>query len=64
MATKQCSKCKAEFTCTAPVSGCWCEQYQLNADTLATLRTQYADCLCPLCLSGIASAQEREKQEG
>ncbi|HEY9176087.1 MAG TPA: cysteine-rich CWC family protein [Flavipsychrobacter sp.] len=63
MATKQCSKCDAAFTCTAPIAGCWCEQYQLTGETLATLRAQYADCLCPQCLSDIALGQGQGEQK-
>lgn len=54
MATKQCSKCGDSFGCTAPVAGCWCEQYSVSTPVLAHLKANYTDCLCPKCLTGFA----------
>ncbi|MCB0696619.1 MAG: cysteine-rich CWC family protein [Chitinophagaceae bacterium] len=55
MATKQCSKCNTPFACTAPIAGCWCEQYTVPIDTLQHLKSTYDNCLCPDCLSEYAT---------
>jgi hypothetical protein len=47
---KTCSKCAAPFTCQNEARGCWCEDLTLSAETLALLRQQYDNCLCPACL--------------
>ena len=62
MATKQCSKCGIGFSCTAPVAGCWCEQYTLAPTTLTQLKADYADCLCPQCLTEFAGNQSELPQ--
>lgn len=49
--TKKCSKCSKEFDCCADARGCWCENYSLTTETLAQLRGDFANCLCPDCLS-------------
>lgn len=48
---KTCSKCKAPFSCQNEMRGCWCEDLTLNAETLALLRQQFDNCLCPACLA-------------
>jgi len=51
---KNCSKCGVTFGCKNEAPGCWCESLQLGTDTLAELRAQYDNCLCPLCLATYA----------
>lgn len=58
MAVKQCSKCGVDFGCASPVRGCWCEQYSIPVETLAQLRTEFDNCLCPQCLAVYQSAGE------
>jgi len=50
---KRCSKCGLPFDCGG-LFGCWCWRVKLDAEARATLRQQYADCLCPACLEQIA----------
>jgi hypothetical protein len=50
---KRCSKCGAAFDCGG-LFGCWCRDVKLDEATLADLRQQYADCLCPNCLKALA----------
>lgn len=52
---KTCSKCKAPFTCKNEERGCWCEDLTLDPETLAALRQQFDNCLCPRCLQGYTS---------
>jgi hypothetical protein len=47
---KTCSKCAAPFTCQNETRGCWCEDLTLSSETLALLRQQFDNCLCPACL--------------
>jgi len=47
---KVCEKCGAKFDCHAPWGPCWCDDIKLKRETLASLRAQYSDCLCPTCL--------------
>jgi hypothetical protein len=54
---KVCEKCGAKFDCHAPWGPCWCDDVKLKTETLATLRAQYNDCLCPTCLKATAAAQ-------
>jgi Cysteine-rich CWC len=46
---KQCAKCGQPFDCGG-LLGCWCWSVKLDRATLASLKAQYADCLCPDCL--------------
>lgn len=57
MVTKQCSKCGADFGCNATGTGCWCEQYSLSTQTLAELKNDYNNCLCPQCLEQYAEKE-------
>jgi len=50
---KRCSKCGLSFDCGG-LFGCWCRDVKLDAATLAELRGQFADCLCPACLTALA----------
>ena len=52
---KTCSKCAAPFTCQNETRGCWCEDLTLAPETLALLRRQFDNCLCPACLESYAS---------
>ncbi len=47
---KTCPSCGVEFLCTHD-KDCWCMNYSLSSETLAFLRKNYSDCLCPPCLS-------------
>lgn len=58
---KTCSKCKAPFNCQNETRGCWCENLTLGAETLALLRQQFDNCLCPDCLKSYSS--EHKGQE-
>jgi Cysteine-rich CWC len=53
---KNCAACGESFACGAPATGCWCEEMQVAAEDLVTLRARYADCLCQRCLTAAASA--------
>lgn len=47
---KICPRCGKTFDCLhAP--GCWCFEYSLSANALEQLRLNYANCLCPECLT-------------
>jgi len=46
---KRCSKCGETFGCGGLV-GCWCRDVKLDEATLAALKAQHDDCLCPNCL--------------
>lgn len=47
---KVCEKCGVKFDCYSAGAGCWCEDITLEPQTLARLRGQHTDCLCPACL--------------
>ncbi|TVR42948.1 MAG: hypothetical protein EA394_02390 [Bacteroidia bacterium] len=49
-AEKTCPACGTKFLCLHN-QDCWCMDYSLSAETLAFLRKNYDDCLCPPCLS-------------
>ena len=51
---KSCAKCGQPFGCGG-LLGCWCRDVKLDEKTLADLRQQYADCLCPDCLKALAT---------
>jgi hypothetical protein len=53
---KNCAACGESFACGAPVRGCWCEEVQVPAEVLITLRARYADCLCRRCLTAAAAS--------
>ncbi len=51
---KNCSKCNAEFTCNdSGTNSCWCDNYKLSEEQLASLKENYANCLCEKCLKQI-----------
>ena len=50
---KRCQQCGQAFDCGG-LLGCWCWRVKLDQAARATLRQQYADCLCPSCLAQIA----------
>jgi cysteine-rich CWC protein len=52
-----CEACGGDFKCGATLTGCWCMAVKLTADTRASLRRQYKNCLCRSCL-------EREAARG
>jgi len=53
---KICQACGTQFPCASPSSPCWCDDVKVSRQTLAELRTQYDECLCPKCLTAAASA--------
>jgi hypothetical protein len=55
---KTCERCGEAFGCAAPQRSCWCDEVKLSAETLAELKSRYADCLCPHCLA-VAAEGER-----
>ena len=50
---KRCQRCGQAFDCGG-LLGCWCWKVKLDGAARHTLREQYADCLCPACLTRIA----------
>jgi hypothetical protein len=52
---KVCEKCGAKFDCYSLGGPCWCEEIKLKLESLANLRAQFNDCLCPACLKATAS---------
>lgn len=50
---KRCQQCGQVFDCGG-LLGCWCWKVKLDATDLVTLKKQYSDCLCPVCLIQIA----------
>jgi hypothetical protein len=59
MAVKKCSKCESEFVCTNEQRGCWCENLYLGTESLKQLSADYADCLCPVCLSAFTDPEPK-----
>lgn len=57
---KLCSRCNKPFGCKSEMPGCWCEQVELNSDTLHHLKMNYDNCLCPACLENFKAGQELE----
>jgi Cysteine-rich CWC len=51
---KQCAACGQSFDCFA--GGCWCDGVGLTDAMRASLRQQFADCLCQACLRERAAA--------
>jgi hypothetical protein len=51
---KVCEKCGVKFDCFSSAGPCWCEEVKLKPESLANLRKQYNDCLCPNCLKATA----------
>jgi hypothetical protein len=56
---KRCEKCGQTFECGG-LLGCWCWSVKLDAATLASLKSQYGDCLCQACLAQIAEDLQRQ----
>jgi hypothetical protein len=57
---KKCAACGEVFACAAPDPNCWCEEAKVSAAALESLRTRYADCLCPRCLAAAATGAPRD----
>ena len=55
-----CEACGSEFTCGATITGCWCTEVKLSAETRADLRARYRGCLCRACLERAADSQRKE----
>jgi hypothetical protein len=54
---KVCEKCGVKFDCYSLGGPCWCEEVTLIPQSLANLRAQFNDCLCPTCLKAAAGQQ-------
>src|SRR6185369_12896114 len=52
----KCSKGGDPFRCSG-ILGCWCGDVKLDKATLAALKEQYDNCLCPTCLKAISEAE-------
>ncbi|MGQ0828494.1 MAG: cysteine-rich CWC family protein [Bacteroidota bacterium] len=59
MAAKNCSKCTSAFECSSEKEGCWCDELYVDATTLKTLKEQYDNCLCPVCLKEYSAVSEK-----
>ena len=59
---KTCSKCGATFGCKNEAPGCWCESVCVDAPTLALLREQFDNCLCPVCLQSYSNLQALQQE--
>jgi hypothetical protein len=55
---KVCEACGTGFDCFTPRGPCWCEDVKLSSETLAELRAQYRECLCPACLKDAAAKEQ------
>jgi hypothetical protein len=55
---KTCSRCGKTFGCGSGAPGCWCEDVQLENETLQQLRDSFANCLCPPCLRAYQSPEK------
>ena len=53
---KQCGKCRQAFSCQQ-TGGCWCGTVTLDAAQLAWIKQQFANCLCPTCLTAVAAGR-------
>lgn len=60
MAIKNCSKCSSLFECSCETYGCWCENMFVDIKTLAEIKNQFDNCLCPACLNKYTIKQEKK----
>jgi hypothetical protein len=51
----QCEICGSTFACGIGEGECWCSNVVIGDTTLAKLREQAKDCVCPSCLSKVAN---------
>ncbi|MFM8552137.1 MAG: cysteine-rich CWC family protein [Nitrospiraceae bacterium] len=51
---KICGHCRQSFGCQQE-GGCWCNTVKLSEAQLAWLKQTFANCLCPRCLSAVAT---------
>ncbi|MEQ1603984.1 MAG: cysteine-rich CWC family protein [Pyrinomonadaceae bacterium] len=52
---KVCGSCGNTFGCGANAEGCWCAGISLAPEIADGLKVKYEDCLCPQCLSTLAT---------
>ena len=52
-----CEACGEAFTCGATLAGCWCTEIKLSAETRASLKKSYRNCLCRTCLERAAAGE-------
>jgi hypothetical protein len=60
---KTCSKCGTVFGCKNEAPGCWCESVYVDATTLALLKKQFSNCLCPACLQSYGNSSATQQQK-
>jgi hypothetical protein len=53
----RCDCCGENFICGAGITGCWCTEIKLDAQTRAGMRDKFHDCLCRECLEKAAANQ-------
>jgi hypothetical protein len=51
---KICGHCSRSFSCKQE-TGCWCGSVKLDAAQLAWIKQTYDNCLCPSCLTAVAT---------
>ena len=53
-----CESCGATFgCCPVPNSGCWCADVAISDAARAELKTKFAECICPACLTKYAQKE-------
>jgi uncharacterized protein (UPF0212 family) len=55
--TKYCPRCGNKFSCSASPR-CWCYEISLSPATLEFIENNYDSCLCPQCLTLLASDEK------
>lgn len=60
---KTCSKCGNVFGCKNEAPGCWCESIYVDVTTLALLKEQFDNCLCPACLQSYSNFPSPKQEE-
>jgi hypothetical protein len=47
----KCEACGKKFGCGAQTGKCWCFEIETDEETLAELKENFQNCLCPDCLT-------------
>jgi hypothetical protein len=53
-----CESCGEDFSCGSKIGKCWCFAVEVNAETLADIKTKYKECLCEKCLTELRQKAE------
>jgi hypothetical protein len=53
--SRVCESCGEAFGCGVNASSCWCFDIDLPEDKTVEIQKEFSNCLCPNCLSEIAS---------